>query len=127
MIRITDGTLIPLEPVDTMWYKLYIEQPSNDDHTLKLFQRRFRLTHSSYLDLLNDIKQHDLFSQWVNCDMCGSEPSSIALLLLGTLRYLGRAHTFDDINEATAISREVVRSFFQSLYYMEALFYMIDM
>ena len=33
-----------------------------------------------------------------------ADPSNIKLLLLGALRYLGRGHTFDDIEEATAIS-----------------------
>ena len=112
MIRNADGTLRPFEPTDTIWYKLYIEQPPTDKHMLTLFRQRFRLTYNSYVELLNDIKQHNIFCQWVNCDMCGSQPSNIDLLLLGTLRYLGRAWTFDDVNEATAISREVVRSFF---------------
>ena len=36
----------------------------------------------------------------------------ILLLLLGTLRYLGRGWTFDDVYEATGISQEVHRTFF---------------
>ena len=44
--------------------------------------------------------------------MCGTAPSDIALLLLGALRYIGRNFTFNDIEEANGISREVNRSFF---------------
>ena len=40
--------------------------------------------------------------------------SPIELLVLGSLRYLGRRWTFDDIEEQTAISREVHRSFFHA-------------
>jgi hypothetical protein len=38
--------------------------------------------------------------------------SSIELLVLGALRYLGRGRTFDDIEELTGISQEVHRVFF---------------
>jgi hypothetical protein len=40
--------------------------------------------------------------------------SPIELLLLGTLRYLGRGWTFDDIEEATKVSRDVHRCFFHA-------------
>ena len=38
--------------------------------------------------------------------------SQLLLLLLGLLRYVGRGLTFDDIEEDTAISKEVHRVFF---------------
>ena len=44
----------------------------------------------------------------------GVKPSDIRLLLLGTLRYLGRSHTFDDACESTFISADVHRVFFQA-------------
>ena len=44
-------------------------------------------------------------------DFFRNKTSPIELLLLGTLRYLGRGWTFDDIEEATAISLEVHRVF----------------
>ena len=42
----------------------------------------------------------------------GIPASPLSLLLLGALRYLGRGWTFDDIEEATAISQEVHPTFF---------------
>ena len=44
--------------------------------------------------------------------MCGNSTSNLGLLLLGTLCYIGRSFTFDDIEEANATSREDNRSFF---------------
>ena len=38
--------------------------------------------------------------------------SPLELLLLGSLRYLGRGFTFDDCEEYTARSKEVYRVFF---------------
>ena len=36
------------------------------------------------------------------------------LLLLGTLRYIGRACTFDDLEEATCLSRELHQNFYHA-------------
>jgi hypothetical protein len=49
--------------------------------------------------------------------LCGhksnnKQASPIELLVLGSLRYLGRGWTFDDVEENTAISKEVHRTFF---------------
>lgn len=111
-IRDDDGNLRVMTPEDTVWFKLYIEPPILSTHMRKLFRNRFRLPHNSFLKLLHEMHGHQLFERWNNCDASGSPPSSVALLLLGALRYLGRACTFDDIEEGTAISREVIRVFF---------------
>ena len=111
-IRGEDGNLRALMPTDTVWFKLYIEQPILGTYMRKLFRCRFRLCHHSYLGLLDEMRGHKLFERWNNNDAVGVPPSNIALLLLGALRYIGRAWTFDDIEEATAISREVIRLFF---------------
>ena len=111
-IRDDDGNLRVMKPEDTLWFKLYIEPPILCTHMRKLFRKRFRLTYNSFMELLNEIIGHKLFLRWNNPDAAGSRPSSVALLLLGTLRCLGRAWTFDDVEEATAISREVIRVFF---------------
>ena len=54
----------------------------------------------------------ELFARRMNPDCFGFPPSNMALLRLGALRYIGRCWTLDDIEEATAISREVLRTFF---------------
>ena len=108
-IRGEDDNLRVMTPKDTVLFKLYIEPP-----ILGTVINRFRLCHQSFLDLLDEIQQHKLFERWNNPDSVGYPPSSVALLLLGTLRYLGRAWTFDDIEEATAISREVMNVFFHT-------------
>ena len=77
----------------------------------KLFCNRFRVPYSMFLDIANDINNHELFSRWQNTDATGDSPSNIKLLLLGSLRYIGRSWTFDDVHEANGISREVNRVF----------------
>jgi hypothetical protein len=62
--------------------------------------------------MIKDIKDNDLFKHWSNKDCVGVEPSDIGLLLLGTLRYLGRGLTFDDLEEYAYIFSEVHRHFF---------------
>ena len=54
------------------------------------------------------------FNRWnPKHEICSKrEKSPISLLLLGTLRYLGRGWTFDDLEETTGISEEVHCNFF---------------
>ena len=53
---------------------------------------------------------------WFPCRMgsnfSGANTSPLKLLILGSLLYLGRGYTFDDLEECTAISEEVHRVFF---------------
>ena len=54
-----------------------------------------------------------LQKRWKNKDAAGKDPLPLELLILTTLRYLGRGRTFDDLSESTGISEEVIRVFFQ--------------
>ena len=67
-----------------------------------------------FWELVDLMKESDTdhFDRWKGNDAFGRRSSPIELLLLGTLRYLGRGWTFDDIEEATAISEDVHRVFF---------------
>ena len=112
LVRNSDGSLRELRPEDTIWYLIYVSNPPNSDRMLKLFRNRFRIPYSYFIDLANEISNHDLFSRWRCKDAVGTSPSNIKLLLLGSLRYLGRSWTFDDVSESNGISREVNRVFF---------------
>ena len=119
-----DGTLRNLTFKDSTWYNLYINSPQDSNRKKKIFRRRFRLPYDEFLKMVDDLKQHEFFERWMKKDCIGNEPSDIRLLLLGTLRYLGRALTFDDIEEYSFISAEVHRNFFQSfLEYGNAVLY----
>ena len=50
--------------------------------------------------------------RWTSRDMCGSPSSDICLLTLGVLRCVTRSWIFDYLEEATAMSRENHRKFF---------------
>jgi hypothetical protein len=76
------------------------------------FRNRFRLPYANYLELLQWIRDDTRFARWCGAKVNKKMSSPIELLVLGSLRYLGRGWTFDDIEEQTAISREVHRSFF---------------
>ena len=114
--RNTDGSLYAISPESSSWYISYISSPdvSNSKFQNK-FQRRFRCQYDSYLLLLSMVQQdNDFFNRWKRKDAVGRSPSPIELLLLGSLRYLGRGWTFDDLEESTSISEEVHRVFFHS-------------
>lgn len=110
---------IYLYPKQTFWYKLYVVCPNLDSPKFqKKFRRRFRLPYGSYKQLLQAVVAAEdddgipFFRAWMSFDATGKPSSPIELLLLGSLRYLGRGFTFDDIEEATCISEETHRRFF---------------
>ena len=111
LCRADDGNLREATYEDSTWWRLYIETPPTGKRLLKIFRNRFRLPYDEFEKLAKDILSHELFARWTHDDACGYKCSDIRLLLLGTLRYLGRAHTFDDASESTYISVEVHRQF----------------
>lgn len=111
-IRDSDGILRGIQLTNTVWFKLYVDIPILSTHLQKLFRNCFRLCHHSYLELLSEMRGGELFSGWINPDSVGSPPLNMVLLLSGALRYIGRGWTFNDMEEATAISREAIYTFF---------------
>jgi hypothetical protein len=104
---------------ESCWYRLYLDQDhiSYRDPTSKegkLFRRRFRVPYpifSRIVEILNDS------NKFKNIDKCfdGTDTIPIALLVLATLRLLGRGITFDGVAECTNISEETIRVFFHKV------------
>lgn len=108
-----DGIRQPLPPTKSTWYTLYVNNPAlNNRRFRKKFRRRFRVPYQQYSELLDDVKQSGRFKRWMSKDALGKDSSPIELLVLGAMRYLGRGLTFDDLEEATAVSEDVHRNFF---------------
>lgn len=120
-VRNNDGSLRLLTPTDTLWYMLYVMDRPIDEKLKKIFRTRFRIPYFYFIELYDEMSKHETFSRWHHSDALGESPSNLKLLILGSLRYIGRSWTFDDISEANGISREVNRFFFVPLLSMEAL------
>ena len=112
LVRNPDGSLRQLTSEDTLWFLLYCDGVPQNNRLKRKFRNRFRMPHESFIELHDTIIDHEMFSSWKSNDAAGVKPSDTKLLLLGALRYIGRGWTFDDIEEATAISRETNRRFF---------------
>lgn len=80
----------------------------------KIFEIDSGFRTQTYLELVAGCKEDENFSCWQSCDAAGKTASPIELLVLGVLRYLGRGWTCDDLEELTAISREVHCVFFHA-------------
>jgi hypothetical protein len=109
-----DGQIKVLGPKSTFWYTSYVQNPNPASVKFqRKFRRRFRMSYDSYVKHLAEVKESDCFNAWSSEseDCVGKKSSPIELLLLGTLRYLGRAWTLDDLEEQTMISEEVHRLF----------------
>ncbi|KAG7336915.1 DDE superfamily endonuclease [Nitzschia inconspicua] len=124
MFRDDNGELKVLPPTMSLWYNMYCQtgcqERMSDFHSK--FRRRFRLPYDQYRELVEmctaDSMKEDgtsLFKRWrpgKKAALTGKPAAPLELLVLTTLRYLGRGWTFDDLEECTAISEEVIRVFF---------------
>jgi hypothetical protein len=110
-----DGPLEIILPEDSLWYKAYVcnfLMVEPESSMAKKFRERFRLPYTNFLQLVASVSESDLFDRWCGYKSNNKQASPIELLVLGSLRYLGRGWTFDDVEENTAISKEVHRTFF---------------
>ena len=96
------------------WYQQYVisDRCLTSFKRAKKFRSRFRMPIVSFRELVNDARANNWFphNEVVNC--AGKIGHPIDLLMLGSLRYLGRGWTFDDLEESTNISAETHRRFF---------------
>ena len=79
-----------------------------------LFRNRFRMPYKSYYQLVEQCTNDErYFTQWKRGrhKYNHQESHPISLLVLTSLRYLGRGWTLDDLQESTAISKETIRAF----------------
>ena len=122
LVRDDNGEIRELKPKDTMWYQIYVMNGPFNSRIAKKFRMRFRMPYDSFISLHDDIKVHEIFHRWSKADAVGDHSSNLKLLLLGFLRYIGRAWTLDDVEEANGISREVNRFFCMHFWNMAARF-----
>ncbi len=110
-----DGTFIRLVPRQSYWYMAYIAHPDREDKIfLKKFRLRFRLPYDKFEELAESLEHVDCFKRWHNGPVNASRVRSapIPLLVLTSLRYLGRGLTFDDLEEGSWCNGDVIRVFF---------------
>ena len=65
----------------------------------------------SYRDIVAEARNDDWFPSYEKCNALGQPGIPLDILILGALRYLGRAWTFDDLFESTDVSQEIHRKF----------------
>ena len=71
-------------------------------------RERFHLPYPNFLQLVVSVSESELFDRWCGHKWNNKQASPIELLVLGSLRYLGRGWTFDDVEENTAISKDSI-------------------
>ena len=100
---------------NTTWYRFYIlddektfSDPLHSDG--RKFECRFSLSREEVLGIVTTLKTHE-DSPFLGKKIC-DESDRLLLLVLAALRILTRNWTFDDVDEATDISRQVHEAFF---------------
>jgi hypothetical protein len=111
-----DGTRRKAKHSDTHWYYMYVCHPMircSKFHCL--FRQQFCLPYEQYLAFLADAQEEQWFPRWGRWNAT----TPLELLVLGAFHYLGHGFTFDDLDEATAISCETHHNFFISSWILE--------
>ena len=112
-----DGTFREAHFTDSTWWVNYVVLPEEMltlRHKRK-FRDRFRMPFSDWKKFVDKLNANEKFKKWRrgNTDCTGKPCSSIELLTLGALKLLGRADTFDNLEEVTYISNKVHRKLFE--------------
>lgn len=102
------------DPKESRWWKLYIAsgQCGRCWRSSRLFRRRFGIPWVKFMELVEIARLENWFPNIGSADCMGRVGAPLELLFLGSLRYLRRGWTFDDLAESTGISEEVHRRFF---------------
>lgn len=108
----TTGEIIEVTPHISTLYQTYVVSPDlQSTKFVNRFRRRFRCSYQNYTKLFFVVNNNPMFKLWKNKDAAGRNPSTLELLVLGALRYLGRGWTFDGLEENTSISEECHQQF----------------
>jgi hypothetical protein len=109
------GVRKELPPEMTPWHLCYVGSDlcRTDSRKAKKFRRRFRLPYDQCLELVEKVKADPIFESHMGTSgNSQTKAKPIELLVLGSLRCLGRGWTFDDLEENTGIGEETFRRFF---------------
>ena len=107
-------TWVPYEPKKSKWYLDYVLSNKYEiiPRLKRKFRNRFRLPREKFRELVTMAVENNWFPTYGKKDATGKEGVPLELLILGSLRYLGRGWTFDDLEEATNIGLTTHRQFF---------------
>jgi len=96
-----DSELQVMKPKECQWWDMYVNNylMLEDSAMRAKFWNMFRIPPSNYLEFMQWIQDDTRFACWCGAKVNNKMSSPIELLVLGSLRYLGRGWTFDNIEE----------------------------
>lgn len=103
----------PMHCIESEWYRRYVDGSGWFKHKrhFQQFRRRFRMPYKEFKGLVTLARENQWFPTYERVNACKQPGIPLDLFILGSLRYLGRGWTFDDIAEATGVSEESHRNF----------------
>ena len=112
MTRVYEG-YNPTIALNSEWYLNYVikSRLPMSKVAASTFRRRSRMPYASFISLVKDAREDNWFPDYENCKALGQKGAPLEILMLGSLRCLGRGWTFDDLFEATYVSQDVHRVF----------------
>ena len=114
--RILDKEIYDPEKARTSgWYRDYVMNQSKFINKSKYaikFRRRFRMPMIVFQNFMRKIRSENWFPHAEAVNAIGQIGIPLEILVLGSLRYIGRGWTFDDLEESTGVHEETHRKFF---------------
>lgn len=97
------------------WYRDYVLNQAkwiNKPKYAIKFRRRFRMPMIVFQNFMLKIRSENWFPHAEAVNAIGQIGIPLEILVLGSLRYIGRGWTFDDLEESTGVHEETHRKFF---------------
>ncbi len=107
----------PEKARSSSWYRDYVlnqDKWINKKAKAKKFRRRFRMPMIAFQRFMMKLRTENYFPAAESVNALGHLGVPLEILVLGSLRYLGRGWTFDDLEEATGVHEETHRRFFHN-------------
>jgi hypothetical protein len=106
------------DPKTCTWYKLYVASDSfgRIPRLMRKFCKWFRMSRQQFMELVELGQSENWFPSAEKKDCTGRIGHPLELMLLGSLCYLGRGFTFDDLEESTFVSESSHRKFFHEFH-----------
>ncbi len=94
------------------WYDLYVRRAPKNKKELDHFRCMFRIPRASFTALIARMRRDNWFPTVGKPNALGQDGVPLELLVLASLRALGRGLFFADVAESSGVAKETCRRFF---------------
>ena len=104
------------DALNASWYTDYVERgsPPYSAKLLKTFKRRFKMPFTAFKDIVTEAKEKEWFPDYEENYAFGQKNVTLEMLILTSIRFLGRGCAVDEISGLSGISEKAIRKFYKA-------------